>query len=211
MSARNWIAALALGALTAVPAAAQTSSAAQVDDSTIKTRVETRLKNDATLKGDNIVVSVEKGVVTLSGAVHTDAEKDRAKQLAKVSGVTDVDSKLEVESKGPSTVDKAETKTKEAAKATKDATVKAGEKTKDAVATTGEVINDAWITSKISSDFVNEDTLKGSDINVDTKDHVVTLKGTVVSAAGKARAEQIAKTTSGVKRVVNTLTIGPKK
>ena len=211
MNARNWIAALALGALTAVPAAAQTSSAAQVDDSTIKTRVETRLKNDATLKGDNIVVSVEKGVVTLSGAVHTDAEKDRAKQLAKVSGVTDVDSKLEVESKGPSTVDKAETKTKEAAKATKDATVKAGEKTKDAVATTGEVINDAWITSKISSDFVNEDTLKGSDINVDTKDHVVTLKGTVVSAAGKARAEQIAKTTSGVKRVVNTLTIGPKK
>jgi hyperosmotically inducible protein len=211
MSARNWIAALALGALTAVPAAAQTSSAAQVDDSTIKTRVETRLKNDATLKGDNIVVSVEKGVVTLSGAVHTDAEKDRAKQLAKVSGVTDVDSKLEVESKGPSTVDKAETKTKEAAKATKDATVKAGEKTKDAVATTGEVITDAWITSKISSDFVNEDTLKGSDINVDTKDHVVTLKGTVVSAAGKARAEQIAKTTSGVKRVVNTLTIGPKK
>lgn len=211
MSARNWIAALALWALTAVPAAAQTSSAAQVDDSTIKTRVETRLKNDATLKGDNIVVSVEKGVVTLSGAVHTDAEKDRAKQLAKVSGVTDVDSKLEVESKGPSTVDKAETKTKEAAKATKDATVKAGEKTKDAVATTGEVINDAWITSKISSDFVNEDTLKGSDINVDTKDHVVTLKGTVVSAAGKARAEQIAKTTSGVKRVVNTLTIGPKK
>jgi Predicted periplasmic or secreted lipoprotein len=211
MSARHWIAARALGALTAVPAAAQTSSAAQVDDSTIKTRVETRLKNDATLKGDNIVVSVEKGVVTLSGAVHTDAEKDRAKQLAKVSGVTDVDSKLEVESKGPSTVDKAETKTKEAAKATKDATVKAGEKTKDAVATTGEVINDAWITSKISSDFVNEDTLKGSDINVDTKDHIVTLKGTVVSAAGKARAEDTAKKTSGVKRVVNTLTIGPKK
>jgi osmotically-inducible protein OsmY len=148
--------------------------------------------------------------VTLSGTVHTDAEKDRAKQLAKVSGVTDVDTKLEVESKGPSTVDKAETKTKEAAKATKDATVKAGEatkdatvkageKTKDAVATTGEVINDAWITSKISTEFVNEDTLKGSDINVDTKDHVVTLKGTVMSAAGRAKAAQIAKTTSGVK------------
>jgi hyperosmotically inducible periplasmic protein len=222
MNARNWIAALALGALTAVPGAAQTSSAAKVDDSTIKTRVETRLKNDATLKGDNIVVSVDKGVVTLSGTVHSGAEKDRAKQLAKVSGVTDVDSKLEVESKGPSTVDKAEAKTKEAAKETKDATVKgaektkdaaamAGEKTKDAVTTTGEVINDAWITSKISADFVNEDTLKGSDINVDTKDHVVTLKGTVASAAGKARAEEIAKTTKGVKRVVDTLTIGPKK
>ena len=222
MNARNWIAALALGALTAVPAAAQTSSAAKVDDSTIKSRVETRLKNDASLKGDHIVVSVDKGVVTLSGTVHSDAQKDRAKELAKVSGVTDVDSKLDVESTGPSKVDKAEAKTKEAAKdtkdatkkgaeKTKDATAKAGEKTKDAVATTGEVINDAWITSKISTDFVNEDTLKGSDINVDTKDHVVTLKGTVASAAGKARAEEIAKTTKGVKRVNNTLTIGPKK
>ena len=221
MSFRTWVAAFALGALTVAPAAsAQTSTAAMVDDSTIKTRVETRLKNDATLKGDNIVVSVDKGVVTLSGTVHSNAQKDRAKELAKVSGVTDVDSKLEVA--GPSTVDKAEAKTKEAAKetkdatkdaakATKDATKKGAEKTKDAVATTGEVINDAWITSKISSDFVNEDTLKGSDINVDTKDHVVTLKGTVASAAGKARAEEIAKTTKGVKRVQNTLTIGPKK
>lgn len=222
MNARNWIAALALGALTAVPAAAQTSSAAKVDDSTIKSRVETRLKNDATLKGDNIVVSVEDAKVTLTGTVHSEAQKDRAKQLAKVSGVKDVDSKLDVEHTGPSTTDKAEAKTKEAATKTKDATVKAGEKTKDAAekagektkdvaGTTGEVINDSWITTKISADFVNEDALKGSDINVDTKDHIVTLKGTVVSAAGKARAEEIAKTTKGVKHVVNTLTIGPKK
>ena len=222
MNARNWIAALALGALTAVPCAAQTSSAAKVDDSTIKSRVETRLKNDATLKGDNIVVSVEDAKVTLTGTVHSEAQKDRAKQLAKVTGVKDVDSKLDVEHPGPSTADKAEAKTKEAAKATKDATVKAGEKTKDAAekvgektkevaGTTGEVITDSWITTTISADFVNEDTLKGSDINVDTKDHVVTLKGTVMSEAGKARAAEIAKTTKGVKRVVNTLTIGPKK
>jgi hyperosmotically inducible protein len=222
MTARNWIAALALGALTAVPAAAQTSSTAKVDDSTLKSRVEARLQNDTTLKGDNIVVSVENAKVTLSGMVHSKAEKDRAKELAKVSGVKDVDSKLEVEGTGPSTTDKAEAKTKEAATKTKDATVKAGEKTKDAAekvgektkdvaGTTGEVITDSWITTKISADFVNEDTLKGSDINVDTKDHVVTLKGTVASAAGKARAEEIAKTTKGVTRVVNTLTIGPKK
>jgi hyperosmotically inducible protein len=222
MTARNWIAALALGALTAVPAAAQTSSAAKVDDSTIKTRVETRLKNDATLKGDNIVVSVEDAKVTLTGTVHSEAQKDRAKELAKVSGVKDVDSKLDVEGTGPSTTDKAEAKTKEAAHKTKDATVKAGEKTKEGAektgektkevaGTTGEVINDSWITTKISSDFVNEDTLKGSNINVDTKDHVVTLKGTVATAAGKTRAEEIAKTTKGVKHVVNTLTIGPKK
>src|SRR3954471_13528598 len=228
MRFRNLIAALAVSALTVAPAAsAQTSSAAKVDDSTLKTRVETRLMNDATLKGDNIVVSVDKGVVTLSGTVHNQAQKDRAKQLAKVSGVTDVDSKLEVESTGASTIDKAEAKTKKGAKETRDATVKGaektkdatvkganktGEKTKDVAGTTGEVITDSWITTKIKADFINEDALKDSDINVDTNNHgVVTLKGTVATAAGKARAEEIAKTTKGVTRVVNTLTIGPKK
>jgi osmotically-inducible protein OsmY len=39
----------------------------------------------------------------------------------------------------------------------------------------------------------------------------VTLKGTVTSAAGRARAAEQAKEVEGVHRVVNQLTIGPKK
>ena len=74
-----------------------------------------------------------------------------------------------------------------------------------------EHVEDAWITTKIKADFVNESALKGSDINVDTNDHVVTLKGTVASLAGKTRAEQIAKSTKGVTRVTNELTLAPKK
>src|SRR5437762_3249610 len=74
-----------------------------------------------------------------------------------------------------------------------------------------QAITDAWITTKIKTDFVNEDALKGSDINVDTNKHVVTLKGTVTSLAGKTRAQEIAKTTKGVNRVINELTIAPKK
>ena len=238
MSFRKWIAALALGALTVAPAAsAQTSTAAKADDSAIKTRVEARLKTADALKDDHINVSVENGVVTLKGKVHSAAQSDRAAELAKVAGVTNVENKLEVEpnEKGMATktkdaTEKGAEKTKDAtvkgAEKTKDATVKGAEKTKDATVkgahktaegtkevagTTGEVINDAWITSKIKTDFVNEDALKGSDINVDTNNHVVTLKGTVATAAGKARAEEIAKTTKGVNRVVNTLTIGPKQ
>ena len=41
--------------------------------------------------------------------------------------------------------------------------------------------------------------------------HVVTLKGTVTNAAGRRKATSIAKRTEGVHRVVNRLTIGPKK
>jgi len=223
MTFRNWIAAFALSALTVVPAAAQTT-AAKVDDAAIKSRVETRLKSADSLKNDHIVVSVDNGVVTLKGKVHSDAQSTQAAELAKVAGVTSVENKLDVDTKD--TMDKAEAKTKDAAEKTKDATVKGaektkdatvkgaektGEKTKDVAGTTGEVITDAWITTELKTKFVDEDALKGSDINVDTDNHVVTLKGTVTSAAGKARAEQIAKTTKGVSRVVNTLTIGPKK
>jgi hyperosmotically inducible periplasmic protein len=235
MKVRGLLAALALSAFALAPAgvSAQTSTAAKVDDSTIKTRVETRLKNASSLKHDTIVVSVDNGVVTLTGTVHSEAQSLRARQLAKVSGVTSVENKLEVDSKTERTMDKAAAKTektmdkagektKNAAEKTKDATVKGAEKTKDAAVkvgektkevagTTGEAITDAWITTKLKADFVNEDTLKGSDINVDTNNHVVTLKGTVASAAGKARAAEIAKTTKGVNRVINTLTIGPKK
>jgi hyperosmotically inducible protein len=234
MRVRGWIAALALGALVMAPSAAlaQTSTAAKVDDSTIKSKVEARLKSTESLKKDTIDVSVENGVVTLTGTVHSAAQSARALQLAKVAGVTKVENKLEVEKtegtmakagdKADKTMDKAGEKTKSAAEKTKDASVKGaektkdaavkvGEKTKDVAATTGEAITDAWITTKLKADFVNEDTLKGSDINVDTNNHVVTLKGTVASAAGKARAAEIAKTTKGVNRVINTLTIAPAK
>ena len=235
MRVRGWIAALALGALVMAPSAAwaQTSTAAKIDDSTIKTKVEARLKTADSLKNDNIDVAVDNGVVTLTGKVHSEAQSARAQQLAKVAGVTKVENKLDVDTKTEGTMEKAGAKadktmdkageksksaagkTKDAsvkgAEKTKDAAVKVGEKTKDVAATTGEAITDTWITTKLKADFVNEDTLKGSDINVDTHNYVVTLKGTVASAAGKARAAEIAKTTKGVKSVVNTLTIAPPK
>jgi osmotically-inducible protein OsmY len=103
---------------------------------------------------------------------------------------------------------------KKGAEKTKDGVVKGakvvGNKTKDGVSKTGEVMTDGWITSRVSARFVNEDTLKGSDINVDTNDHIVTLKGTVVTSAGRARAGVVARQTEGVRRVVNNLTVGSK-
>ena len=51
------------------------------------------------------------------------------------------------------------------------------EKAKAGMSKTGEAITDAWITAKVHYHFLGEDALKGSDINVDTANHVVTLKG----------------------------------
>jgi hyperosmotically inducible periplasmic protein len=82
-----------------------------------------------------------------------------------------------------------------------------GSGTKDVVSATGEVITDTWITARVSARFVDEALLKGSNINVDTAEHTVTLKGTVKSDAAKARAAVVAGGTEGVKHVVNQLVV----
>ena len=103
------------------------------------------------------------------------------------------------------------TEIKKAGSKTKKVVKKAGHETKEGLSKTGEVITDGWITTHVKAKFVGEDLLKGSDIDVDTKDNVVTLKGTVPSAAARARAVHEAKEVEGVHSVVNHLTIGPKK
>ena len=70
-------------------------------------------------------------------------------------------------------------------------------------------VKDGWLVMKIHSDLVDEDVLSGSNIDVDVKDGVVTLQGTVPSEAGRARAIAEAKKTDGVKNVVDQMRIAP--
>ena len=226
--------AFALAIFTAVPASiyAATPQAAAVKptDQTIDDQVESRIKNDSSLKKHTIVVTVDDGVVTLTGTVPTEAESAKAARIAKVTGVTRVNNNLivtkEVKDDVKGTTGRAAEKTKDGAEKvgekTKDGAEKVGEKTKDGaekvgketkevLSKTGEVITDSWITSRVHSKFVGEDLLKDSSIDVDTKDHVVTLNGTVMSAAAKSRAVAEAKEVEGVKSVVDHLTVGPKK
>jgi hyperosmotically inducible protein len=88
---------------------------------------------------------------------------------------------------------------------------RADDKAREATSSTGEKITDAWILTKVKAQFVGEDALEHSDINVDVRNNVVILKGTVASQAGKARAAEIARATEGVVRVQNDLTIGAAK
>ena len=87
---------------------------------------------------------------------------------------------------------------------------RADDQAREATSSTGEKITDAWILTKVKAQFVGEDALEGSDINVDVRNHAVHLKGTVASEAGKTRAAEIARKTEGVTRVVNDLRVGPK-
>jgi hyperosmotically inducible periplasmic protein len=69
----------------------------------------------------------------------------------------------------------------------------------------GARITDAWITMKIHSQFVPDDALDDSNIDVDTANGVVTLSGTVAAEASRARTVAIAKATDGVKSVNDKL------
>ena len=85
---------------------------------------------------------------------------------------------------------------------------RADDQAREATSATDEKITDAWILTKVKAQFVGEDALEHSDINVDVRNNVVFLKGTVASQAGKARAAEIARATEGVTRVENNLVIG---
>jgi hyperosmotically inducible protein len=208
-----------VAAIVALPvstyAAAPQTPAVQQTDKTIDDQVEARINADAALKKHSIVVTVDEGVVTLTGIVPTQAESAKAARLANVKGVTRVNNNLVVTKEVKGTAGRAVEKTKEGAETvgekTKEGAKKVGEKTKEGVSKTGEVITDAWITSRVHSKFVGEDLLKDSDINVDTNNHIVTLRGTVMSPAAKARAVAEAKEVEGVHSVVDRLTVGPKK
>jgi osmotically-inducible protein OsmY len=68
-----------------------------IDDTTITTRVKTAMLNDPSIGSLKIDVDTFKGVVTLSGTVKSQAERDKAIELArKASGVTNVKDALQV-------------------------------------------------------------------------------------------------------------------
>ncbi len=84
------------------------------------------------------------------------------------------------------------------------------ETSKDVAAATGAAVTDSWVTAKLKAKFADETLLKGSDIDVDTASRIVTLKGSVPSAAARAKAAEIAIGTDGVTRVVNQLVVRSK-
>lgn len=89
------------------------------------------------------------------------------------------------------------------------------ERTADKMATSTEraadktaaVIDDATITTKVKAAVLAEPGLKTLQINVDTKNGLVTLNGTVDTPQLKERAMQVAQSVEGVKSVSDQLVV----
>jgi hyperosmotically inducible protein len=81
------------------------------------------------------------------------------------------------------------------------------EEAKKSGSTIGQGAEDGWLWTKTKYELAATDDLRDSTINVDVNNAVVTLRGTVATAAQKSKAEQVAKSIDGVKSVKNELKV----
>lgn len=151
-------------------------------DAGITAKVKTQFATDTTVKAHEINVATKNHVVTLTGAVDTQAAKDRAVEIARdTKGVTDV-------------VDNMTIKMADASAA-------------PAGGAAMQVVDDASITANVKATLLADSLVGALKIHVDTKEGVVTL----TSDAMKSQAEidqaiRLAKQVAGVRDVVSNLT-----
>jgi hyperosmotically inducible protein len=197
-----WIGAVAL-ALTTI-ACAET-------DPGITTAVKGKLAADDTVKSYRIDVDTKDRVVTLSGAVDTPAAKTRAVELARTTdGVQNVVDQLTVSPGVTPTTGTDDALQREGREAARDADKKtddAQRKAGDATDRAGNAAADATLTTKVKTKLLADERVGGLKIDVDSNNGVVTLTGTVATAAEKNAAVALAKGTDGVKSVVDKLKV----
>jgi len=164
-------------------------------DSGVTTSVKTKLMADELVKARNINVDTRDHVVTLTGTVESAAEEAKALQIARsTNGVTDVVDNIVI---APSSEPGAAP-----------TTGRAGDTSIGTAA--AEAVTDAGITTKVKSTLLADPDVSGLRIDVDTRDGVVTLTGTVNSSAEKTRALDLAGKVENVKRVEDKLTVRPR-
>lgn len=178
MKVRNVLSLIALAAGLSLFASCGTT------DTGITTAVKSKFIADETVKSAQIEVTTKEGVVTLTGNVDNENAKNRAIQLAKATtGVVSVVDMISARA------------------------ASGGGDAPDPSRSAGEVITDAGITMSVKTQLLDDPMVKGLKIDVDTRDAVVFLTGSVGNDAEKDKAIQLAKDTKGVKDVKANLTV----
>src|ERR1044071_9140821 len=72
-----------------------------------------------------------------------------------------------------------------------------------------QTANDSAVTAKVKTKLAADTETSAIKIGVETNNGVVTLSGEVPTDKEKSKAEQLAKNTDGVKRVVNEIKVSP--
>jgi osmotically-inducible protein OsmY len=175
---------LAVGPV-ALPAGAADVVPQAVQDAAITGRIESMYLLNEHLNPFNINTTTQGGVVTLSGSVSDEIQRELAEELAKsVDGVERVENKLTV------------------AEVVIDSTPKR---------TWRERVDDLSVSASIRTRLISHKHFKGLTISVKTERRIVTLFGVVRSEEQKNHIGDIAFDTRGVEKVNNFLTVQPKE
>ena len=169
------------------------------NDAWITTKIKSKLVGDQDIKARDIDISTRDGVVTLKGHVLSEPLRQLAETLARnTDGVTQVVNQLQTQI-APAVPLRAQNAGTPGAVATSG--------TADAGAPVVTESNDARITSAIQSKYFTDDRIKTRHINVASNNGVVTLSGEVADDTERAQALLLARTTDGVTRVEDSLTV----
>ena len=199
-----------IGTLLGAAAIAMTTVACSATDPGLTTAVKSKLAADDTVKSYRIDVDTKDAVVTLNGAVDTAAARTRAVELARgTDGVRDVVDRLTVTPGATPTTGVDDKVSGEAREASREADAKTDRAKRDDDTTDrdGNSVGDAGLTTKVKTKFLADNDISGLKIDVDSKNGIVTLTGNVPTAAEKALALKVAKSTDGVKSVVDRLKV----
>jgi hyperosmotically inducible protein len=74
--------------------------------------------------------------------------------------------------------------------------------------TAGTQVDDSAITASVKAKLAADGDINPFNIDVDTNEGVVTLQGRVEKEEARTKAEQLARETDGVARVVNLIKVG---
>lgn len=180
---KSIIAALVLG--TTAMGAQANSWEDESKDAWIDGKAETVLLMNTNLNNFDINTDVKNGKVVLTGKVNSELDKELAEELVlSLDGVSDVENSLTV-------VKSMDTK----------------DRNKDMMDDDDNDLTDAKITTVITTRFLFDSEVGGTDIDVDTDNGIVTLNGSVESEAEKQLAVKIAKNAEDVRDVVDKLSI----
>ena len=168
-------------------------------DSDLDTAVRAKLNTVEALRAADLDIDADADTnrIALSGKVSSEALRTEALELARSAhpGVV-VEAKIDVV---PPDVARSDW-TEEYSRAQADRAKSSGDEV-------GSSLDDTWIHSKIVTKLIVDPGTPERRINVDVRDKVVTLRGTVASNDQKNEAARIAKETEGVRRVQNDLRV----
>lgn len=144
-------------------------------DAWVTTKVTTKLTADPEINPFKIDVDTKEGVVSLTGKVNSEADREEAERLARnTEGVRDVINNLEIQAT-------------------------------DTAREANNAAQDAIVTGAVKAKLLADPELAGLAVDVDTADGVVSLTGTLATEQLCEKAEEVARNTSGVVDVINNL------